>query len=385
LKQYDYIITGAGCAGLSLLLRLLDKGALAGKQVLLLDKEPKRHNDRTWCFWEKETGFFEPLVHCKWDYLQFYSNNFSRTLTIEPYRYKMIRGIDFYSYCFSRLEQHPNITIAYGMVETMESVEGGAVVRWNGQSARASYVFNSILPAEMMTAKKKHYLLQHFKGWVIDTASPAFDSNQATLMDFRVGQEAGASFVYIMPFSASRALIEYTLFSQTLLKQDAYDKALGGYIGRFLPAVDYTVVEEETGSIPMTSHRFPPYNGNIVHIGTAGGQTRASSGYTFQFIQKRTEAITNALLLTGRPFTNRGLPSKKSRFYDSVLLHILSKGKPGGDRIFSQLFRKNKAQAVFRFLDDESPLSNDLTIIGSLPTLPFLRAAVKEFFPLFFP
>jgi lycopene beta-cyclase len=379
LKQYDYIITGAGCAGLSLLLRLLEKGALAGRQVLLLDKEPKQHNDRTWCFWERKPGFFEPVVYRKWDSLQFHSNDFSRKLDIAPYQYKMIRGSDFYAYCFSVLQRHSNISIVYGRVESIEAVATGAVVRWDGGAAKASFVFNSI---QLHAPGKEHWLLQHFKGWVIDTDKPVFDSGTATLMDFRVAQNAGTGFVYIMPFSEGRALIEYTQFSKTLLSPGAYDKEIRDYIGRLLPLTGYSVVEEETGSIPMTNYLFPPYDGNIIHIGTAGGQTRASSGYTFQFIQKRTEAITNALLLTGRPFTKEGLPSKKSRFYDSVLLNILTRGKPGGDKVFSSLFRRNSAQSIFRFLDDESSLKNDLAVIGSLPVLPFLGAAMREF-PVF--
>jgi lycopene beta-cyclase len=140
-------------------------------------------------------------------------------------------------------------------------------------------------------------------------------------------------------------------------------------------------MEEETGSIPMTNYRFPPYRGNIVNIGTAGGQTRASSGYTFRFIQQRAKAITDALLLTGHPFTKEGLPSEKVRFYDSVLLNILANDTVDGAIIFSRLFSKNAPGSVFRFLDSESSLRNDLSIIRSLPTFPFLRAAIKEALP----
>jgi lycopene beta-cyclase len=262
-------------------------------------------------------------------------------------------------------------------VDAIESIAGGALVKLNGETISASWVFNSILFDRPAPGGKEHCLLQHFKGWVIDTAAPVFDSKVATLMDFRMGQEKGTTFVYVMPFSANRGLVEYTLFSQEVLRQEDYDKALRDYIRQFLETDAYTIAEEETGRIPMTSYRFPPYQGNIIHIGTAGGQTRASSGYTFQFIQKRMEAITNALLLTERPFTNRGLPSKKSRFYDSVLLRILTNGTPSGSAIFSRLFRKSP-QTIFRFLDDESSLKNDLTVIGSLPTLPFLSAALAE-------
>ena len=72
--KYDFIFLGAGCASLSLLLRLLKKGILRGKKVLLLDKEPKTKNDRTWCFWEKEPGFFEDIVYKQWDKISILSD-----------------------------------------------------------------------------------------------------------------------------------------------------------------------------------------------------------------------------------------------------------------------------------------------------------------------
>src|SRR5688572_10355218 len=96
-EGFDYIITGAGCAGLSLLVRLIQSGNFANKKILLVDKEDKNKNDRTWCFWEKEIGFFESIVYKRWEKLWFHSDFLSRQLSLAPYTYKLIRGIDFYN------------------------------------------------------------------------------------------------------------------------------------------------------------------------------------------------------------------------------------------------------------------------------------------------
>ena len=61
-KSYDYIILGAGCAGLSLLMRMIGSNQFNDKKILLIDKEQKNKNDRTWCFWEKDKGLFDPVV-----------------------------------------------------------------------------------------------------------------------------------------------------------------------------------------------------------------------------------------------------------------------------------------------------------------------------------
>ena len=69
------------------------------KKFLLIDKASKRENDRTWCYWEKEKGFFEEIVYKQWDHISFLSPGYSSTMAIDPYKYKMIRGSDFFQYC----------------------------------------------------------------------------------------------------------------------------------------------------------------------------------------------------------------------------------------------------------------------------------------------
>ena len=48
---YDYIIAGAGGAGLSLLHYLLASPVLSNQQILVIDQSLQKTNDRTWCFW----------------------------------------------------------------------------------------------------------------------------------------------------------------------------------------------------------------------------------------------------------------------------------------------------------------------------------------------
>ena len=62
-KTYDYIIAGSGCAGLSLLYRMLLEPELSNKEILIIDRETKSKDDRTWCFWEKSPDIFESVVY----------------------------------------------------------------------------------------------------------------------------------------------------------------------------------------------------------------------------------------------------------------------------------------------------------------------------------
>jgi lycopene beta-cyclase len=180
----------------------------------------------------------------------------------------------------------------------------------------------------------------------------------------------------VMPFTENRALIEYTMFSPSLLQTEQYDEGLEGYIRQHLKIEDYKITDTEFGVIPMTNHRFITNEGNIINIGTAGGQTKASSGYTFRFIQKNSAAIVQQLIKAGNPFITK--ENERFHFYDSILLNILHHNSLPGKSIFTDLFKKNKTQNVLRFLDNESSFTEELKIISSLPTWPFLKAALRQ-------
>lgn len=379
MKQYDYIFLGAGCASLSLLVHLQEAGLLRDKTVLVIDQAEKTSNDRTWCFWEKEKGLFESTVYRQWEQLWFHAPGFSKRLSIDPYRYKMIRSAAFYQYCRDRLAgnevQFLQASVSAASFDgqilhcTLDGVE---------TSFRSGTVFNSFPPLAHPRESKSIDWLQHFKGWMVHTASPVFHPGEAVLMDFRVSQSAGTCFVYVLPVDAQRALVEYTLFSGQLLPPAAYDEGLRQYLQSCWPGVHFEVEETEFGVIPMTTRRFPWYADGMYQIGTAGGQTKASSGYTFQFIQKQNAAIVKALEGEGlRPGKPIGAAPPRFRFYDKVLLTVLDRGYCDGSTVFTRLFQRNDPQRIFSFLDNVSSIPEDLALISSLPVWPFLKAAIR--------
>ena len=131
MQQYDYIITGTGCAGLSLAMHIIHSGKLNDKKILLVDEAAKNKNDRTWCFWERGENIFEDILYKKWEHLWFYGDGFYKEFSILPYRYKMIRGIDFYNYCIEKIKQHSNFQFLHGKVESLFSDEQtGIVDKW---------------------------------------------------------------------------------------------------------------------------------------------------------------------------------------------------------------------------------------------------------------
>jgi lycopene beta-cyclase len=379
-KYYDYIFLGAGCASLSIIMRMIHSNKFSEKKILLVDREAKTKNDRTWCFWEDCPGFFEDIVYRKWNEV------FFKTTDIDPihlemgnYQYKMIRGIDFYKKCFSEIKAQKNIDIMHGEISLEETNE---LIDIKANNELLLYNENTIIFNSLYIPSKKHkhkfYLLQHFRGWIIESKDNIFNPAQATLMDFRVKQNQGTTFVYVLPLSSNKALIEYTLFSENILPGEAYDKELKLYVEEFLHPDNYTITEKEFGVIPMTNENFPYYKTGMYFVGTAGGQTKASTGYTFRFIQKQANEIVQELISEGNLSKKKKL-KKRFFFYDSTLLHILSKKLLEGKLIFSILFKKNKAAEVFKFLDNESTLRDEMKLLNSLPKKIFIKAGFSEF------
>ncbi len=382
-NHYHYIITGAGLAGSSMLMRFLKDPHFIDKKILVIEESTKTQNDRTWCFWETGNGLFEPVVKHSWDQLLFQSPTFTHTFSIKPYRYKMIRGIDFYDYIREEAKKNNNIEWRNSKVKSIGNKDNYAIVETEASFFTCDYVFNSILFSnehfsEKQDSKGTYHLLQHFKGWMVETEEAVFNPSVAGFMDFSISQDKGTAFMYVLPVSTKSALVEYTLFTKSLLEEDAYNKSLKNYLNENLSLKEYKISHEEFGIIPMTNQVFPLQVGRIIYIGVAGGQVKGSSGYTFSFIQKRADQVIAALKEDGFIQLERTFNEKKFRLYDSVLLNILAGNKMKGGDIFTDIFKKNKVQKVLKFLDNETSILEDLSIMTSVPSSVFLPVACKE-------
>jgi lycopene beta-cyclase len=376
--KYDFIIAGSGCAGLSLLYRILQEPTLQNKSILIIDKDNKNYNDRTWCFWEKKEGVFESIVHAKWNTLEFISTDFKEKLDLGAYTYKMIQGIDFYNFVINLAKKFTNVIFLQESIVSITSDESAASVKTSDNSYSGNVVFNStaIFNPEIT---KENSLLQHFKGWVIKTVKPVFTPEVGRLMDFGVSQENGTTFMYVLPTSTTEALIEYTLFTTTVLDKETYNTALKKYIKEELKIENYSISHEEFGVIPMSLANFEKNpQKNIINIGTAGGFTKASSGYTFQFIQKDVAEIVARIKLGKNLNIKTSFENKLYNWYDRTLIDVLLSEKLTGKEIFTEIFQKNSPEKILAFLGNESTFLEDITIMTSLPIKPFLSSGIKQ-------
>lgn len=376
-NTYDIAIIGAGAAGLNLAHAMLRDVYFDDKKILIIEKDRKDQNDRTWCFWEKGEGRWDHLLRQSWESGAFYANSIQQPLKLLPYRYKMLRAIDFYDSVKKEIHEKPNVR---WVADEVEEIGGNNLLRIKGKSGgyEAQYVFDSrIDPSFFQKNDGYTRLLQHFKGWIVRTPEDAFDPARFTMMDFRLKWRDSASFTYVLPLSAREALVEFTLFTGSLIEDEDYDRMLRQYLETHLPSIPYEILEVEKGVIPMSDFPFQKNNTNrLMKIGTAGGWVKPSTGYSFKNCEKFSRRIVENLKAGKAPA--HGLFSPRFRLYDSLFLDVLNRRNELGEALFSIMYARNPIQRIFRFLDEESTLWEEFKIIRQFPQRPFLEALFRK-------
>lgn len=378
MQHYHYIFTGSGLSALMTVYEMILTGQFNDKTILLLDENPKKNNDRTWCFWD-DANQFDKIVSKKWDVALFADTSFQNDLVLNPYQYKMIRGLDFYNLIFNLISKQENIHFVNQKVTDFEELGNHCIVKTENQNYTCNKIFNSIYNPNLVKSQSKYPLLQqHFIGWFIKSKEEVFDQNKATFMDFSIEQRGNTRFMYILPTSSTEALLEYTLFSKDLLSKEEYENEIEKYIQK-LGITDYEIVEKEQGNIPMTSYKFWKHNTkNIINIGSVGGWTKASTGYTFKNTTKKSKALIQFLSKESdfRKF------HKMDKFwcYDLLFLDVLYRRNDLGSKVFSSLFKKGNPTLIFKFLDEETTFWEDLQVIWKCPKGLFVNALLMRIF-----
>ncbi|MUL40296.1 lycopene cyclase [Streptomonospora sp. PA3] len=383
MRQFDVAVVGGGAAGLSLTHRLAVVNRAGGSRpsIALVDAPPGplRPPERTWCYWERGAGRWDPLLAASWDRLRVVGADAAeRDSPTAPFRYKMLRSADFEARV--RSETARRVTGYRARVEEIADGPQRAVVRAVDEDGEpveigARWVFDS---RPRPRPPSRTALLQHFRGWFVRAPRAAFDPRAAVLMDLRTPQPArGVSFGYILPLSEREALVEYTEFTREAIGEAAYEAALRDYTGRLLGLADFEVVSAEQGAIPMTDARLPTRVGRRVFlIGAAGGATRPSTGYTFAGIQRQTAAVAAALARGRTPVPP--VPHRRRHLaMDAVLLRALDTGRVDGAGFFTRLFARNRLTDVLEFLDGPSTLPRELVIGATTPLLPMSLTAAE--------
>ncbi|MBU2670350.1 lycopene cyclase [Actinoplanes bogorensis] len=370
----DLVLVGGGGAA-SLVLAALGRLNPSPVRVAIVDPVHKRGQDRTWAFWGSPGTELDPLLSASWNDVDVVTPAGRRVLSLAPMRYAMLRSAPLYELAgqAEKTLDAVRVTTEAGRVDD----DGDRVVVTDPGGApivRGKWALDS-RPRPPERPGRTNWL-QHFRGWWLESDRPRFDPDRAVLMDFRTPQPArGVSFGYVLPVSDRFALVEYTEFSPARLSGPEYDAALHGYLDLLgLDLADFRVREVEDGVIPMTDGPFESRpSPRVVRLGTAGGATRPSTGFTFSAMARQADQIAREVAAGRPPVPDPPYPARHL-WMDSVQLRALDRGLVDGVAFFERLFDRNPASLVLRFLDGTTSMAEDLRLMASTPLVPMTRA-----------
>lgn len=380
IVNYDYIIAGAGASGLSLAWHVC-RSPLSENKILLVDSDFSITNEKTWCFWHNGTPEFGDLIFKSWSTAEVGVNNEVLSHRLRQYPYYCIRSGTYREFILTKLREHPSFDLVESDIVDIKGDKKRPVLETRDSTYTADYIFQScFIPPEFRSSDIKYPLIQSFLGYEIEAQDPHFDSDSFMLMDFDDTYDTGLAFMYVLPWSENSALVEYTLFDSRIRPKGFFEKKIEVYLSNKygLKRIDYRVQRKEYGEIPMQDLPYVPwYSDRVLNLGSSGGLTKPTTGYTFKRIHEHSKEIVKELQQSGRP----ALPGRSSfryRAYDLWLLQIMHDSPSDALRIFETLFSKNEVDRIFKFLEEENTLIEDLKIMGSLPYLPFFKAIWKS-------
>jgi lycopene beta-cyclase len=362
---------------LSFLFQLLADPSLQKKHVLIIDREPKDINDKTWCYWSEEELPY-PNSHIKdWSLCGIGRDDEYVVRSTGKYKYREIKSLLFYKEIHEKIKQAPNVDFLVAEVLCIKPSLEKSLVETEKFIAEADVIINSI-PGLLQTVPGKHFFNQNFKGIRIKTKEPVFDPEVTSLMDFYNSDDlCRSSFFYVLPYSKEEALIEYTRFSSDVISSESYDPYLKRYIRDKYGIEDYEVLETELGVIPMTDFPYIPNpHPRVFQIGTVAGDTKPTTGYTFHFIQQRAKRIVSILNDSSKNLDKQSY-SSRFKFYDKLLLSIMVREPERVKDIMFVLFSKVPMPRILKFLDQKTSIWEEVSIFLTLPKLLFISAIFR--------
>ena len=351
MKEFDYIIIGGGCAGLSLAYELETHDKLKNKNLAIIEPRDKYKRDKTWSFWKVFPHNFEDCVKKSWNNFTINSPNETKYIECKTTPYQTIDSELFYNKILSKLKLNKNITFFKNINEVNKS---------------NSIIFNSVAKYD----DQQNKLWQHFCGVEIETDKEFLDDKIFNLMDFACEQRNEVHFFYTLPFTKNKALVETTWISE--LDNDSlkdYDQQIDNYLSNHLNIRNCKINYKEEGAIPLFRQKSIKKL-NEINIGSAGGMTRLSTGYTFLNIQEQSKYIRENIDNINK--VKLFQINKKYDFLDNIFLKVLKKNSSQMGNIFYKMFDSSPS-SIINFLSNKSSLFEDLEIISKMPKSIFIK------------
>ena len=374
-ETFDLIILGGGCAGLSLSMALAAQGARCPR-TLVIEPRTDYPNDRTWCYWSDRTAPVPYWVRHRWQTMRVTHASESVLLDCGSRPYHMLAAQDFYAAALASIDRQPNIELRRGTSVVGEPMRNGEL--WSIGTSAENVTARSVVDTRPPQPPRREgaTLWQSFHGQEIECSAAVFDPSSMDLMSFLAPDPRHVAFVYVLPVTPTRALIEVTVFGATPLAPRELDARLEAAIAERVGDASFTTLRSEHGILPMGLHEVPgPAHTSFARAGVMAGGARPSTGYAFQRIQRWAFECAHALVSCGHPVGHRP-DSLPLRVMDRIFLDVLRADPSRGGALFFSLFSRADPARVIRFLSGDAGIVDSLAVVAAMPVPPFVRAAL---------
>lgn len=380
----DVLIVGAGCAGLSLAVQLVEAGA-PDLEIVVLDRRTEHVRDRTWCYWSGLEHPFEAAVRRSWHTWRVLTRRDGVVRGSRSLAYQCIPSDSFYALALERIERSPNVRLHRGVeVEGFRAIEDGVAAQTSDGEITARRSFDSRPEHPGAIPRGEIHWLQHFVGLEIEADEPVFDPSVATLMDFRIMDGQDIRFMYVLPMDERTALVEDTFFGGEPRPEADYVESIGRYLERM--GVDgWRELHRETGAIPMSTLAPPiPATDRVTNIGVRAGLARPATGYAFLAIQRQARRLAVFLTRAGleRPIPRGRAYPRATAFLDRVFLSYLERQPRAAPDMFLQMFAGVEPDRMARFMFDGGTPSDRVALMSSLPARPLVGQTLRSLGPI---
>lgn len=341
-------IIGAGVSGLMLALHLSKYKQLPGP-VLISEAKPSINRSQTFGFWIDQIHPLDHLVSMRWHSWTFSScdenkiHHFSK-----KFEYALVEGNDFFDWAYDQLQLHPDITLQLNSPIHNKPA--------------ADFVFDSRPPQQ-----SKFDAFQCFVGYEIENEDGIFIPK---LMESMHVMNDSLVFLYELPLSSGRKLIEWTSFGS-----QPFDLEILSSLG-IKQVGSQAILRTECGIIPMGLNNTLASNSFGIPIGARGGMTRDASGYGFLKMWDKTSHIAESLFEQNQ-FVYENIEPNWQRWMDSRLIKLIHEKPDQLPEIFMSLASRLSGDSFARFMMDPNWLSAIKIILAS-PKRPFLLSAFRK-------
>jgi lycopene beta-cyclase len=378
----DITIIGGGCSGLSLGFYYA-KMNIGHKKITILEERDKYSNDKSWCFWlEKNCDFIHrDIIKKTWNVWRFSNSKSIYKHQSSKFEYCFIPSGDFYNKTIEAIHKDKRQNVLLNeSVKTINFTETNSYVHTENHVLKSKIVIDTrpILKDEYMEAP----VFQIFYGQEIESESNLFNPEEAGLMEDLQSSRERTGFLYILPLSSNRALLEYTIFSNSFIKPECLKDSLVNNLN-IRNMKPYKILRSESGVLPMgLKVNVCKSKDFYLRAGIASGNLRTSTGYGFLRIQRWAKYIAGNLSENnskGISATRNYLyDNRKQQFFDSLFIKVLKNDMYLGENIFLNIGRKMSADRFARFMSDTAQTCDYVSLAMSVPKLPFLKALISR-------